>query len=255
LKMKAVLLPLLAAACWGAKFDLLVEGAADSELKPLVAALQGKKEVTVGAWTFWTGKIGKKTVVVSRSGMGPINAVAATTIAIEHFHPAAIIDQGTAGAQNPEFQIWDIVLGAKTTDYGAFQSDHADAGAGTDSARWKPMAHEIQGKPYPVFAGDAKLIALAKAVPYARARVVEGTIGSAYEFNREIDRIAWLRKTYGTDSEDMESVYIAGVAAGMGVPFLAIRIISDSEYTHPKYEEIAGQYCAEFVRDFIRAMK
>jgi hypothetical protein len=41
----------------------------------------------------------------------------------------------------------------------------------------------------------------------------------------------------------------------MGVPFLAIRIISDSEYTHPQYEEIAGQYCAEFVRDFIRAMK
>ena len=85
--------------------------------------------------------------------------------------------------------------------------------------------------------------------------IVQGTLGSAYEFNREVDRIAWLRKTYGTDSEDMESAYVAGVAAGMGIPFLAIRMVSDSEYTHPKYEEIAGQYCAEFVRDFIRAMK
>lgn len=253
--MRIVWLLLLAGTAFGAKVDLLVEGAEDSELKPLVDALIGKQEVQVGAWTFWTGKIGQKTVVVSRTGMGPINAAAATTIAIERFHPAAIIDQGTAGAHNPELQIWDIVLGAKTTDYGAFKSEHADAGAGSSESRWKPIVHEIQGKRYPVFAGDAKLIAMAKAVPYARARVVEGTIGSAYQFNKEIDRIAWLRKTYGTDSEDMESVYIAGVAAGMGVPFLAIRIISDSEYTHPNYEPVAGQYCAEFVRDFIRGMK
>lgn len=253
--MKAVLLLLLAATCYGAKYDLLVEGAEDSELKPLVTALQGKAEVKVGAWTFWTGTIGKKTVVIARTGMGPINAVAATTIAIERFQPAAIIDQGTAGAHNPNLQIWDIVLGGKTTDYGAFKSEHADAGGGVDSKRWQPIVHEIDHKRYPQFAGDPKLIAAAKAVPYQRAHVLEGTLGSAYEFNREMDRIAWLRKTYGTDSEDMESVYIAGVAAGMKIPFLAIRIISDSEYTHPNYEEIAGEYCAEFVRDLILAMK
>jgi adenosylhomocysteine nucleosidase len=253
--MRAVLLLMAAVTCWGAKYDLLVEGAEDSELKPLVAALEGKAEVQVGAWTFWTGKIGKKTVAIARSGMGPINAAAATAIAIERFHPGAIIDQGTAGAQNPDLQIWDIVLGTRTTDYSAFTSQHADAGGGIHPTRWKPMAHRIQGKEYPAFVGDVKLIAMAKTVAYARAHVSEGTLGSAFEINREIDWIAWLHKTYGTDTEDMESAYIAGVAQGMGVPFLAIRIISDSEYTHPQYEEIAGQYCAEFVRDFIRAMK
>ncbi len=252
---KCLLLLVLCLPAGAAQVDLLVEGAADSELQPLIAALAGKQEVHVGAWTFWTGKIGRKNVVVSRTGMGPINAVAATTIAIERFHPAAILNQGTAGAHNPAMQIYDIVVGSKTVDYGAFKSDEAAAGAGSDPARWKPIAHDIDGKKYPAFEGDRALLSMVKAAPYARAHVVPGTIGSAYEFNREVDRIAWLRKPYGTDSEDMESAYVAGVAIGMNIPFLAIRIISDSEYTHPKYEEIAGQYCAEFVRDLIQRMK
>lgn len=253
--MKLFLFLALALTAQAANFDVLVEGAEDSELQPLVDALADKAEVRIGAWTFRTGTIGRKHVVIARTGMGPINAAAATAIAIEHFHPGAVIDQGTAGAHNPSLHLWDIVLGAKTTDYGAFKSDQAGAGAGIDPSRWKPIAHEIAGHRYPFFPGDAALIALAKKVPYRRARVVDGNLGSAYQFNREMDRLAWVRKTYGTDSEDMESVYIAGVAAGMGVPFLAIRIISDSEYTHPHYEPIAGQYCAEFVRDLIRSLK
>jgi nucleoside phosphorylase len=52
----------------------------------------------------------------------------------------------------------------------------------------------------------------------------------------------------------MESAFSAGVAAGMRTPFLAIRIISDSEWSHPTMEKIAGEYCAQFVLDFIRAL-
>ncbi len=257
--MKLALLLVVASLSWGAKYDFLIGGAEDSELQPLLAALSGKKEVQVGAWTYWTGCIGKHSVVVSRTGMGPINAIASTTIAIERFHPAAVINQGTAGAHNPQLQFLDIVLGTNTVDYGAFKSDQAAANAGSDPTHWTPIAHEIRiggkEKRFPVFAGDAKLLQAAEKAAYARGHVVPGTLGTAYEFNREIDRIAWVRKTYHTDSEDMESVYVAGVAAGFGVPFLAIRIISDSEYTHPKYEPVAGQYCAEFVRDLIQSVR
>ena len=47
--------------------DLLIQGAVDSELAPLLAALRDKKEVHVAAWTFWTGQIGSKSVVISRT--------------------------------------------------------------------------------------------------------------------------------------------------------------------------------------------
>jgi len=152
----------------GSGVDIVVQGAVDSELQPLLTALEGKEQIQIAAWTFWRGRIGAKRVVVSRTEVGPINAVAATTLAVVNF---------------------------------------------------------------------------------------KGVIGSAFEFNKEIDRLVWVRKTFGASSEDMESAFSAGAAEGSKTQFLAIRIISDSEFHSPKLEEAAGEYCAAFVVDLIRKMK
>jgi nucleoside phosphorylase len=64
-----------------------------------------------------------------------------------------------------------------------------------------------------------------------------------------------VRKTFGASSEDMESAFSAGAAEGFKTKFLAIRIISDSEFHSPKLEEVAGEYCAAFVVDLIRRIK
>ena len=88
---------------------------------------------------------------------------------------------------------------------------------------------------------------------YERGRVRKGNIGSAFQFNRELDRLQWLRKTYGIDTEDMESAFAAGVATGMRVRFLAIRIVSDSEWNHPKFEPATAEVCAKFVVELIRS--
>lgn len=241
--------------------DLLVQGAVDGELRPLLAALQGDKtETHIAAWTFWTGHIGRKSIVISRTEVGPINAAASTALAIATFHPAAIINQGTAGAHNPTLKLWDMVIGQKTTDYGAFRAQHAGLGAGMDPQRWTPIAHSlrldnVKLTAFRSFPGDARLVTAALRVKYDRGRVLPGNIGSAYEYNRELDRIQWILKTYGTDTEDMESAFAAGVAAAMKTPFVAIRIVSDSEWNHPTFEKAAGDYCAKFVLDFISGLE
>ncbi len=236
--------------------DLLIQGAVDSELGPLLAALRDKKEIHIAAWTFWTGNIGSKSVVISRTEVGPINAAASTALGIQRFQPKAIINQGTAGAHNPQLQLWDIVVGEKATDYSAFRSKRGDAGAGVDPARWTPLRHSLRLDnrsltAFPSFPGDENLVTAAMKVRYERGKVVRGNIGSAYQYHRELDFIQWLHKTYGTDSEDMESAYAAGVATAMKVPFVAIRIISDSEWNHPQFESIAGEHCAKFVLDHL----
>ncbi|MFN0166286.1 MAG: 5'-methylthioadenosine/S-adenosylhomocysteine nucleosidase [Bryobacteraceae bacterium] len=242
------------------RFDLLVQGAVDTELQPILAALQNKKQVQIRAWTFWTGRIGRKSVVVSRTEVGPINAVASTIIAIERFRPGAIVNQGTAGAHNPSLRLWDIVVSEKATDYGAFKSVHGDQGQGVQLERWTPIPHRLRINgldliEFRSFPADSKLADAALRVPYRRGRVLKGNIGSAYQFNRELDYIAWMHKTFGTDTEDMESAFVAGAAAAMGVPFVAIRIVSDSEWNHPTFEKIAGEYCAAFVADFVRSLR
>lgn len=46
----------------------------------------------------------------------------------------------------------------------------------------------------------------------------------------------------------------AGAAAALGVPWVAIRIVSVSEDHHPAWERIAGQHCAEFVVEVVRSL-
>ena len=244
----------------GSGADIVVQGALDSELQPLLAALEDKEQIQIAAWTFWRGRIGAKRVVVSRTEVGPINAVAATTLAIVHFKPKLIINQGTAGANDPELKVFDIVVGEATVDHGAFRSSHADAGQGIDLSRWTPLTHRLridgkERKTYPRFACDEEAMRAALETPYKRGRVIKGVIGSAFEFNKEIDRLVWVRKTFGASSEDMESAFSAGAAEGFRTRFLAIRVISDSEFHSPKLEESAGEYCAAFVVDVIKRLK
>ena len=237
--------------------DIVVQGAVDTELQPLLAALAGKQEIQIAAWTFWRGRIGGKTIVVSRTEVGPVNASTATTLAIRTFRPRLIINQGTAGATIPDLKLFDIVVGEATVDYGAFRSAPADAGTGVDLSRWTPMPHRLRldGRErvaFDRFPGDAAAVEAALRIPNPRGRVTKGIIGTAFEFNREVDRLVWMNKTYGVVSEDMESAYAAGTAAGFKVPFVAIRIISDSEFHRTEFQPVAGEYCAAFVLEFVR---
>ena len=237
--------------------DIVVQGAVDTELQPLLAALKGREPIQIAAWTFWRGRIAGKTVVVSRTEVGPVNASTATTLAIVNFRPRLIINQGTAGAAVADLELFDIVVGEATVDYGAFRSAQAGSGTGVDLSRWAPMPHRLRldGKDrvaFDRFPGDAAAIAAALKIPNPRGRVVKGIVGSAFEFNREVDRLVWMNRTYGVVSEDMESAYAAGTAAGFKTPFVAIRIISDSEFHAAEFQPVAGEYCAAFVLDLVK---
>jgi adenosylhomocysteine nucleosidase len=250
----------VAHAAESAPVDIVVQGALDSELQPLLAVLEDKREIQLAAWTFWCGKIAGRSVVISRTEVGPINAVAATTLAITHFRPRLVINQGTAGANDPDLKVFDIIIGESTVDYGAFSSAPAKAGEGVQLSRWSPMPHRLRldgrGRvPFERFPGDEEMMKTALATKYGHGRLLPGVIGSAFEFNREIDRLLWVRKTFGASSEDMESAFAAGAAVGFKTRFLAIRIISDSEFYAPQVQGTAGEYCAAFVVDVIKQLK
>jgi len=240
----------------GQTVDLLIQGAVDTELQPLLAALEGSERIQIGSWTFWRGRMAGTRVVISRTEVGHANAAASTALGIMTFRPKLIINQGTAGAVDPALKVFDIVVGESTVDYGSFQSSHADLGAGVDQARWTPLPHRIRldggdRVEFTSFPGDAEMMKHALATPNPRGRVLTGVIGSAYEFNRELDRLVWMRKTFGASTEDMESAFSAVVATGFKTPFLAVRMVSDNEFTAPEFQRVAGEYCAAFVVDLV----
>lgn len=242
-----------------ASVDVVIQGAVDSEVMPLLEALSGTQRIQIASWTFWRGTLAGRTVVVSRTEVGPINAVAATTLAIRTFHPRLIINQGTAGATVPELRVFDIVIGEATVDYGGFRTPRGGAGEGSDQANWLRMPHRLrfdgeERVTLPEFPGDPSVLETALARPYVTGRLVKGIIGSAFQFNQEVDRLNWIHDKYGAMSEDMESAFAAGAALGFGTPFLAVRIISDSDFYAPGINPEAAGHCARFVTALVAAL-
>jgi adenosylhomocysteine nucleosidase len=241
---------------------VVVQGAMQVEVEALVSRLDHATVERVGGWSFWRGSIGGYPVIVSKTMKGVSNAAAATAIAIEHYHPVAIINQGTAGGHNPALHLYDIVLGTSAVNLGAFKSPFRPAGAGSSTLDWTPLdltaadgsaGTEAPARKLARFTGDTSLLAAARGVKYARGRVVEGVIGSSDVWNDEVDRVARLHADYGTEVEEMETASAAQIAGQFNVPFLGIRVVSDNVTNGGAYDPRTSEACEDYVYQVMKA--
>ena len=249
----------------GGTRPLVVQGAMPVETQALVAALQGATETRVQGWTFWTGQIDGYPVIVSRTQKGMTNAAAATALAIERFHPRAIINQGTAGGHDADLHVMDIVVGTESVNIGAFKTGVRAAGQGTSFDEWRPMdlirtegsaGQDPKAWMMHRFPGDPALLAAATAAKgtYTQGRVVDGVIGSSDVWNSELDRIRRLHEEFGTTVEEMETAAAAQVAGMSQVPFLGIRVLSNNITNDGAYNGASAEACQTYVLAVLRAL-
>lgn len=247
---------LLAAALLQA--PIAVQGAVDTELGPLIEALGNPAPRDIQGFRFWEGTIDGTRVVVSRTEVGMVHAAIATTILIRDYEPRIILNQGTAGGVNPELRTRDIVLGRTSVPFGSVRTTQRKQGDGIDIDSWEalpiPMRDGEERVRFESFTADAELLRTALAVPYASGKLVQGTVGSADQWNREVDKLLWAHEVYGIDSEDMESAAVHQVAHIYGIPFLAIRIISNSEHHDPQFRPEVGTDCAKFTIEVVKVL-
>lgn len=260
----AVVLLITACAPAPAVHPIVLQGAMDVEIRKLAAVLEHPREEHVAGWTFWIGEIDGYPVVVSKTLKGLANAAAATAIAAEHFHAAAIINQGTAGGHQPDLHVYDIVLGDESVNLGSFKTGFRERGRGSEFAEWKPLdlmrsdgsaAQDPNARVMRRFAGDAVLLAAARQVRdrYQKGRVVDGVIGSSEIWNSELDRIQSFHDQFGTTAEEMETAAAAQIAGLFEVPFLGIRVVSNNITNGGGYEPGTGEACQDFVYQVVKA--
>lgn len=241
---------------------IIVQGAMDIEVNTLLEALQEKQEITIGSWTFWQGKIANYPVVISRTEIGLANAAAATTLAVERFAPRMIINQGTSGGHDPKLRRGDLVIGAKSFNMGAYRSEFTPAEHGVDPTKWSNFAVTMQlresGKlvENKAFSADPQLVRLAMSMAnhYKEGKVVEGTIGSADEWNRQVARINWLHQTYNTSVEEMETSAAALIAQAYKVPFIGIRVVSNTDLHRQEFDPKTAVSCQQFTITYLKAL-
>ena len=242
---------------------IVVQGAMDVEVQQLVAALDGATPQQIAGFTFWSGEVDGYPVVVAKTRRGMSHASAATAIAVEHFRPAAIINQGTAGGHQTDLHVYDIVIGKESVNLGAFRAPFRARGQGSRPADWRPIdlvqsdtsvMEQPNAPPIHRFPADNNLLAAAMSVRdrYQKGRVVEGVIGSSDTWNSEIDRIQRFHDTFGTSAEEMETASAAQTAAAFQVPFLGIRVLSNNVTNDGVYDNRTAAACQEYVLNVIR---
>ncbi|MCP3028535.1 5'-methylthioadenosine/S-adenosylhomocysteine nucleosidase [Halobacillus sp. A5] len=245
---------------------ILVQGPMPIEAEEFAERLDDVEEETSGNFVFYKGTVDDYPVIVAKTGKGMENTAAATTLAIEKYDPKAIINQGTSGGHDPDLNVYDIVLGERTTNIGALKTGDRDKGEGIEATEWIPMdlmasegsaGEDPDAENIRYYKGDQQLLEAAQAVKdtHEDGKVVEGTIGSADLWNNEVDRIEWFHEKYETSVEEMEGAAGAQMADAYDVPYLGIRILSNNKTNDGEYDPDTAQsnqaYVYEVVKEYI----
>lgn len=193
-------------------------GAMDEEVAKVKEQMTNVEIKTAAGMDFYKGIMGKKEVVVVRSGIGKVNAAICSQILADQYHVTAIINTGIAGSLKNEINIGDVVL---STD--ALHHDMDAAGFGYEPGQIPRM--EVFS-----FAADQHLLEVAKAccekaVPEIGVHM--GRVVSGDQFISDKAKKQWLSDTFAGYCTEMEGAAIAQAAYLNNIPFLIIRAISD----------------------------
>ena len=240
-----------------------IMGAFQLEVEMLRDQIKQRKEQTIEGIPFYTGELNGSPVVLTRSGIGKVNATLTTTLLLEHFRPKQLLFTGIAGAMNPSLHPGDIVVGSLIA--------HHDYGRRAPEG----MLRKATKNPYsfadnPIyFPSDSSLVAISKkAAKSVRLQTIEtytpqivtGTIITGDVFLADTKLNQQLQKEYQSDAVEMEGAAVAQICYQEKVPFVIIRSLSDSAddsaaLDFKKYGKVAAENSASFVMAILQLLK
>jgi len=229
-------------------------GAMEDEVIFLRGLLEGGKTAEIGEFTFYSGKLEGKPVVILRCGIGKVNAAVGCALLINTYKPDFVINTGSAGGIGSfgggVMHIGDVIISSGLVYHDA------------DVTAFNYAPGQIPGQP-PVFPVDEKLIIRAEqAVNELKAEQAlpsnlnhcRGLIGSADTFMHEPESIAKVRRLFPEiQAVEMEGAAIAHCCRPFSVPALIIRSLSDiagteSPVSFNEFLPVASRHSAEIVR-------
>ncbi len=209
----------------------------DIEYRKLCEALGGKSE----------GMLAGNEVVLWQCGIGKVNAAVGTLRLIQEHHPDVILSTGLAGGIDKCLSVMDVVVGS--------QAVYHDV--------WCGMGNEygqVQGLPAR-FDADARLLKVARATadgPYVK----EGLLCTGDQFITDKEALSVIKSKFPEGLAcEMESAAIAHTCYMMQIPFMSIRVISDTPGNTDNHQMQWDEFLAsmsdrsfQFVRQFLMNM-
>ena len=208
----------------------------DSEAIHLRQRLDNPEEDPLHVWRRTTGTIAGVPVEIVVCGIGLINTAATTSALCIGQRPRAIINYGCSGAHRHDIDCGDVVLANRVVHY----SNVIVEPEGTE--KYQGFRYDLQGETVLAEAimPDPELFELASTAAGRtplpawpgvdhEPRIHIGAVGSADIWTQHGERIQSLHQLHGSLCEEMEAAAVGQVAAIFGVPFLAVKDISNNE--------------------------
>lgn len=186
--------------------------AMDKELALLLPLMADVSEISVNGFAFHTGKLAGHDIVACKCGIGKVNAAVGALTLIENFHPMMIINTGVAGgtgATSEPARVLDVVLASEIAYHDVWCGPGTVKGeaAGCPARFTCPLPEDIR----------------------RQLSVKEGLLASGDIFVDNPDDLRRILDLYpDAKAVDMESAAIAQVCYIKNVPFVCIRVVSDT---------------------------
>ena len=197
--------------------------AMSSEYKQVAQLLENKKEYTEGIYEYTEGTIKNNTVILTKCGIGKVNAAVGAVELIRTFQPDCIISTGVAGGIDRCLKVMDVVASQHIV--------YHDVWCGEGNAYG-----QIQGMPA-LFEGNQTLYNCAMSLDTETA-IHGGLICTGDKFITDREELDVIKGNFPEGlAVDMESGAIAQVCHIYKVPFISFRIISDTPGAENHWEQ------------------
>lgn len=218
--------------------------AMDKEFEQLRSFFFNPAEVIHNGQTFLVGEKEDATIIVTKSGIGKVNAALGVCNLIDHYNPDIVVSTGCAGGASTDLNIKQVVVST--------ESCYHDVWCGQPN-----VLGQVQELPAR-FASDRQLVEIAKSIDDGTT-IVSGLIVSGDWFVDSVDKMQGILQSFSDAmAVDMETAAIAQICYLNNIPYVSFRVISDiplkknntADYTN-FWEQIADQSFAvtnEFIR-------
>jgi adenosylhomocysteine nucleosidase len=234
----------------------------------LLASLEHGRPTVHAGRTFWQGQLCGQPVVLVLSGVGKVAAATTASALIERFGATRIVFTGVAGGIGPQVRVGDAVVALDYVQH--------DVDATPLFARWQVPGYAVR---LPCDAALSALLSAAAAaylqhpdgqaepefIPQNGARLHQGLVASGDQFVTSAAVSSALRANllaagHEVLAVEMEGAAVAQVCVDYGVPFAALRTISDraDEQAHvdfPRFiRSVANRYADHIVRGLLQRL-
>lgn len=187
--------------------------AMDKELQLLLPLLDSSvAAVEINGFTFHQGTLGGKDVVIGKCGIGKVNAAIGALTMIDTFHPRMIVNSGVAGgtgAGEAPLSILDVLMPSAIAYHDVWCGPGTEPGqaAGCPARFTCPLGDDVR-----------------RAIGARDGVLASGDI--FVDKREDLERILSVHPD--ASAVDMESAAIAQVCELKDVPFVCLRVISDT---------------------------